>query len=117
MGELNNNASIHSTEHQYQVQKDAIYQAIDMWVCNDEEQVDLKGILENISRDLERPEPDYVLVKARASRLLAKVSDWDAMRKDHEAQHRFMTTVVNMFPADEKAPVDILLSMNCLYYF
>ena len=69
-----------------------------MWLCNREDQVDLKGILENISRDLERPEPDYVLVKARVIKLLAKVADWREMRKDADAQHRFLTTIVQLFP-------------------
>ena len=58
-----------------QVRKDAIYQIISV-ILNDETKVDIKGLIKSVMADVEKDKA-YLIVKARALEILAKLSDFE----------------------------------------
>ena len=58
---------------------------------------DIQPLVHLIKEDLERA-PEYVLVKARAILLLAKVSDFQGLKDDVSSQDTLINGVMNLYP-------------------
>lgn len=63
---------------------------------SDQRNIEIQPLIQQIQADLER-EAEYALMKARAIRLLAKVSDFDALKNDLTSQDALVNGVMNLY--------------------
>ena len=97
-----------------QRKRDAIYQILSIRLC-DENDVNIDHFVRLIQADLER-ENSYLIVKSRSIQLLTKLSSFQALQNDTEAQETLLNGVINVYISQENQSVDLYLQMCCMDY-